>query len=86
MEDNNLKNHNVEEQEITVERKLIELYTLQQVDSKIDKIRIIRGELPLEVQDLEDEIAGMETRIAKFNEELEKYFEKYPQNEKIVLY
>ena len=38
MEDNNLKNHNVEEQEITVERKLIELYTLQQVDSKIDKI------------------------------------------------
>ena len=71
MEDN-LK-HNVEEQEITVERKLIELYTLQQVDSKIDKIRIIRGELPLEVQDLEDEIAGMETRIAKFNEELEKF-------------
>ena len=73
MEDNNLKNHNVEEQEITVERKLIEFYTLQQVDSKIDKIRIIRGELPLEVQDLEDEIAGMETRIAKFNEELEKF-------------
>ena len=68
----NLK-HNAEEQEITVERKLIELYTLQQIDSKIDKIRIIRGELPLEVQDLEDEIAGMETRIAKFNEELEKY-------------
>ena len=65
--------HNVEEQEITVERKLIELYTLQQIDSKIDKIRIIRGELPLEVQDLEDEIAGMETRIAKFNEELEKF-------------
>ena len=73
MEDNNLKNHGAEEQEITVERKLIELYTLQQVDSKIDKIRIIRGELPLEVQDLEDEIAGMETRIAKFNEELEKF-------------
>lgn len=73
MEDNNVKTHGTEEQEITVERKLIELYTLQQVDSKIDKIRIIRGELPLEVQDLEDEIAGMETRIAKFNEELEKF-------------
>lgn len=69
----NVKTHNAEEQEITVERKLIELYTLQQVDSKIDKIRIIRGELPLEVQDLEDEIAGMETRIAKFNEELDKF-------------
>ena len=49
------------------------MYSLQQVDSKIDKIRIIRGELPLEVQDLEDEIAGMETRIEKYNEELEKY-------------
>ena len=73
MEENNVKIHEAEEQEITVERKLIELYTLQQVDSKIDKIRIIRGELPLEVQDLEDEIAGMETRIAKFNEELEKF-------------
>ena len=62
-----------EQVEITVERKLIELYSLQQVDSKIDKIRIIRGELPLEVQDLEDEIAGMETRIEKYNEELDKY-------------
>jgi predicted nucleic acid-binding Zn-ribbon protein len=62
-----------EQVEITVERKLIELYSLQQVDSKIDKIRIIRGELPLEVQDLEDEIAGMETRIEKYNEELEKF-------------
>lgn len=70
----NIVRHEAEEQvEITVERKLIELYTLQQVDSKIDRIRIIRGELPLEVQDLEDEIAGMETRIAKYNEELEKF-------------
>ncbi|MBQ8223069.1 MAG: hypothetical protein IJZ87_06995 [Bacteroidales bacterium] len=74
MEENKLKTNETEEQvEITVERKLIELYTLQQVDSKIDKIRIIRGELPLEVQDLEDEIAGMETRMQKYNEELEKF-------------
>lgn len=73
MEENKVKVHENEEQvEITVERKLIELYTLQQIDSKIDKIRIIRGELPLEVQDLEDDIAGMETRIAKYNEESEK--------------
>ncbi|MEI7725742.1 MAG: C4-type zinc ribbon domain-containing protein [Bacteroidota bacterium] len=49
--------------EITIEKKLIALYTLQQVDSQVDKIRIIRGELPLEVQDLEDEIAGLETRV-----------------------
>ena len=73
MEENKIRNEAEEQVEITVERKLIELYTLQQIDSKIDKIRIIRGELPLEVQDLEDEIAGMETRIAKYNEELEKF-------------
>ena len=73
MEENKFRHESEEQVEITVERKLIELYSLQQVDSKIDKIRIIRGELPLEVQDLEDEIAGMETRIAKYNEELEKF-------------
>ena len=49
--------------EITIEKKLVALYSLQQVDSQVDKIRIIRGELPLEVQDLEDEIAGLETRV-----------------------
>ncbi len=59
-----------EEKEVSVEQKLIALYSLQQIDSQIDKIRIIRGELPLEVQDLEDEIAGLETRIAKFNDEI----------------
>lgn len=59
------------EEEITIERKLIALYTLQQIDSQVDKIRIIRGELPLEVQDLEDEIAGLETRISNYLEETE---------------
>lgn len=49
--------------EVTIEKRLIALYNLQQIDSQIDKIRIIRGELPLEVQDLEDEIAGLETRV-----------------------
>lgn len=57
--------------EITIEKKLIALYSLQQVDSQIDKIRIIRGELPLEVQDLEDEIAGLETRIDNYIQETE---------------
>ncbi|HNY03541.1 MAG TPA: C4-type zinc ribbon domain-containing protein [Bacteroidales bacterium] len=60
-----------EKTEITIEKKLIALYNLQQVDSQIDKIRIIRGELPLEVQDLEDEIAGLETRIENYNQETE---------------
>ncbi|MEI6173838.1 MAG: C4-type zinc ribbon domain-containing protein [Bacteroidota bacterium] len=49
--------------------KLIALYSLQQVDSQVDKIRIIRGELPLEVQDLEDEIAGLETRVDNYIQE-----------------
>ena len=44
--------------EVSVEQKLVALYTLQQVDSKIDEIRAYRGNLPLEIQDMEDEIAG----------------------------
>ena len=56
--------------EITVEDKLKALYSLQLIDSKIDKIRIVRGELPLEVQDLEDEVAGLNKRITKINEEI----------------
>jgi predicted nucleic acid-binding Zn-ribbon protein len=55
--------------EVTIEKKLIALYNLQQIDSQVDKIRIIRGELPLEVQDLEDEIAGLETRIENYLQE-----------------
>ena len=55
--------------EITIEKKLIALYSLQQVDSQVDKIRIIRGELPLEVQDLEDDIAGLETRVDNYIQE-----------------
>ena len=58
------------EEEITIEQKLIALYTLQQIDSHIDRIRIVRGELPLEVQDLEDEIVGLETRLGNFKEEV----------------
>ena len=58
------------EKEITVEDKLRALYDLQQVDSTIDRIRTIRGELPLEVQDLEDEIQGLETRLNNLTEEL----------------
>lgn len=56
--------------ELTVEDKLKALYDLQQVVSEIDKIRTLRGELPLEVQDLEDEIEGLETRLNNLNEEI----------------
>ncbi len=54
---------------ISTEDKLRALYSLQIVDSRVDQIRIIRGELPLEVQDLEDEIEGLETRSRKMQEE-----------------
>lgn len=53
--------------EATVEDKLRELYNLQLIDSRIDEIRNVRGELPLEVQDLEDEIAGTTTRLEKLS-------------------
>lgn len=56
--------------ESMVKKKLSSLYTLQLIDTHIDKIRIIRGELPLEVQDLEDEIEGLETRLNKYNQEI----------------
>ena len=56
--------------EMTVAEKLRALYELQQVATSIDKIKILRGELPLEVQDLEDEIAGLETRVAKYQEDI----------------
>ncbi|HAN79358.1 MAG TPA: hypothetical protein DCQ31_17125 [Bacteroidales bacterium] len=61
---------NSAEKEITVEEKLRMLYELQTVDSKIDEIRNLRGELPLEVRDLEDDVARLETRIKNYSEDL----------------
>ena len=57
--------------ELNVEDKLRALYALQLVDSKIDEIRNVRGELPLEVEDLEDEVAGLSTRLEKLKSDLE---------------
>ena len=56
--------------EYSVEEKLRAMYDLQLIDSRIDKIRSVRGELPLEVEDLEDEVEGLDFRINKINEEL----------------
>lgn len=52
--------------------KIMALYELQKIDSQIDEINKIKGELPLEVEDLEDEIAGLQTRIANINAEIEE--------------
>ncbi len=57
--------------EQTVEQKLKALWFLQTIHTKIDKIRQVRGELPIEVSDLEDEIAGLETRIEKIRTDLD---------------
>ena len=59
-----------EEKELTVEERLKTLYHLQTILSEVDRIKILRGELPLEVQDLEDEIAGLQTRVTNFAEEI----------------
>jgi predicted nucleic acid-binding Zn-ribbon protein len=56
--------------EVTVEQKLRALYDLQLIDSRVDEIRNVRGELPLEVEDLEDEVAGLNKRIEKLDNEL----------------
>lgn len=64
------KEKKAEVAEMSVAEKLQALYNLQQVDSEIDKIKILRGELPLEVQDLEDDIAGLETRIGNIEGEV----------------
>ncbi|MCR9264864.1 MAG: hypothetical protein NXH86_11965 [Flavobacteriaceae bacterium] len=57
--------------ESTVEEKLRALYDLQLIDSRVDEIRNVRGELPLEVQDLEDEVLGLKTRMDKLKTDVE---------------
>ncbi len=59
-----------ESTELSVSDKLKALYDLQIIDSQVDKIKLLRGELPLEVQDLEDEIEGLETRLKNLEQEV----------------
>ena len=59
--------------EISVEERLRALYDLQLIDAQIDKIRNIRGELPIEVEDLEDEVAGLGKRVENTNTEIKAY-------------
>ena len=56
-----------EAKEMSVEQKLQALYELQTTLTAIDEKRALRGELPLEVQDLEDEIAGLDTRFSRLS-------------------
>lgn len=72
------------ESDLTMESKLYLLYKLQQTDSQIDQIHLLRGELPLEVQDLEDDILGLTTRTENFQMEI-KEIEKTISQKKIDL-
>ena len=68
--------------DVSMESKLHTLYDLQQIDTKIDRIHLLRGELPEEVRDLEDEIEGLRTRISNFQNDI-KEIEKLVAQKKI---
>jgi len=61
----------ISDKEYTVEERLFSLFQLQTIMSEIDRIKILRGELPLEVQDLEDEIVGLQTRLQNYQADIE---------------
>ena len=61
------------EVDYSMQEKILALYELQKIDSQIDEINKVKGELPLEVQDLEDEIEGLKTRIENINNEVEEF-------------
>ncbi len=67
----------------TIEERLKNLFDLQIIDSKIDQIKILKGALPIEVKDLEDEIAGLDTRVNKLNsvlEDVKNHIGKHKEN------
>jgi uncharacterized protein len=66
--------------ETTIAQKLEALLKLQNIDSALDSIKKMRGDLPEEVRDLEDEVAGIETRISKFNKEIAVLEEEISKN------
>src|SRR6056297_3204572 len=73
-----------DEKDISIEDKLRALHELQSVVSEVDKIKTLRGELPLEVQDLEDEITGLKTRLTNLEDEI-KNLDTAINNKKIAI-
>jgi len=71
--------------EVSIEQKLKALYRLQIIDSQISKLQIVRGELPNEVADLEDDIAGMETRLANMANDVKAIEETISQNKTRIM-
>ena len=74
----------IEKTTISVEDKLKALYNLQIIDTEVDKIRIVRGELPLEIQDLEDTLAGLNLRLDNFNNELKNINDEILANKQSI--
>lgn len=70
--------------EYSVEEKLTALLNLQKIDSKLDEIKILKGELPIEVSDLEDEIQGLHARETRIEEEINGINEFIEQKKKII--
>lgn len=70
--------------ELSVEDKLRALYDLQLIDSRIDEIRNVRGELPLEVEDLEDDVAGLSTRLEKLKSDLDSIEEQIKEKKNAI--
>ncbi|CAM3821258.1 hypothetical protein FLBR109950_03260 [Flavobacterium branchiophilum] len=71
--------------ELSVEDKLRAIYDLQLIDTRIDEIRNVRGELPLEVEDLEDEVAGLSSRLEKLKSDLEVIDEQVKAKKNAIL-
>lgn len=65
--------------DFSVEEKLIGVLSLQKIDSKIDEIKILKGELPMEVKDLEDEIEGLRTRLVNLDQDMARIQEHIDQ-------
>ena len=64
----------------TIAQKLEQLYKLQTIDTRLDQLRAVRGELPMEVADLEDELIGLTTRLTNFKTEIETFNEQIIAN------
>ncbi len=73
-----------DKKDATNEEKLLALYQLQLIDSKIDEIKTIRGELPMEVADLEDEVAGLQTRISNHADEAKELQDEIASKKQVI--
>ena len=69
----------------SAEEKLRALYDIQLIDSRIDRLRVVRGELPLEVEDLEDELAGLTSRLERLTEESDGIKRKIQERKEAII-